>query len=81
MMIAMKLISGLASHQHSHDNHNFHDEDDDNGDDDNDKVDIDGLITDRVVRYCCQNKDISEIKTSNNPVKKTTARPLAGVSR
>ena len=42
---------------------------------------FDGLITDRVVRYCCQNKDISEIKTSNNPVKKTTACPLAGVSR
>ena len=42
---------------------------------------IDGLITDRVVRYCCQNKDISEIKTSNNPVKKTTACPFAGVSK
>ena len=40
----------------------------------------DGLITDRVVLYCCQN-DISDIKTSNNPVKKITACPLAGVSR
>ena len=44
------------------------------------KILLYGLITDRVVRYCCQN-DISEIKTSNNPVKKTTAYPLAGVSR
>ena len=30
--------------------------------------------------YCCQN-DMSEIKSSNNPVKKTTACPLTGVSR
>ena len=29
---------------------------------------IDGLITDRVVRYCCQ-KLIFRNKTSNNPVK------------
>ena len=34
-----------------------------------------GLIADRVVRYCCQN-GISEIRTSNNTVKKTTARPV-----
>ena len=51
-------------------------------DTDKDEEDEDGLITDRVFRYCCQNsfRNICIQKTSKNPVKKITACPLAGES-